>query len=718
MKPEVFINLAVSLPEILNFTSNEFSSISKTHEDIYLYGKNKFINFHDEVPRINNVGYTEKAKNECSRALSEETCFNYIQHVSRTSTGELLICGSNAADPKCDLGDTTFSGDHFVGHAPTSPIFISEISPGRYLAITERIYDSDMGIYSLRINGDKPSFVIDKSSDDIFSRDVEISQVVSGDGAAYIIGSEGDKSFATQVCLDDADMNKGATIWSSIARTNLLCCVEEDCFDRPLKTQRIKDPTTGEETLLILFQDYAGGSSAMCAFTVDRLSSFFAASSFNYFGVSSSLANCKIPHSSHSTLITAEKPLRETPFLLTEAENFDATILEGSIVLALMGMDLQSGFSTVTKVTIPSLFGAIEPVINPNYRLKLGVKALQLVIYNDDLIILTDTGLFRQPFDSCEEYTSCAVCISIGDASCGWSQESGKCTREGTMRNLTYPQELLPRCPKDPVLRKLSYTPDKDSIKVNTSRAGPFESYRLFTPDGTEMDKRVFSITSIPDIHMLILNILDTPDHGSYVIRYFIRGIVTYESYFEIMEVNQSTTISLLDTGGSPLPIILGVMIPFLMVIPICFVCFKKRIQAETKNRRQLQMSGFDRGRPAGQSQSGSECEIQVEKGSSALHEKLIPQSDKYRSRDLVSEPRSDKDNSEVFVSCSSQAESVNSFGDENGAMVLFPNGTIKKLDQLGIQKIGSDMADITYDFAENERFIQGTLRKSKNYMH
>jgi len=67
------------------------------------------------------------------------------------------------------------------------------------------------------------------------------------------------------------------------------------------------------------------------------------------------------------------------------------------------------------------------------------------------------------------------------------------------------------------------------------------------------------------------------------------------------------------------------------------------------------------------------------------------------------------RDNSEAFMSCSSRPESVQS-DERNAAMVIFPDGTIKKIAAEKVQKMSNHMADVTLDFAENERFIHGLL--------
>ena len=67
------------------------------------------------------------------------------------------------------------------------------------------------------------------------------------------------------------------------------------------------------------------------------------------------------------------------------------------------------------------------------------------------------------------------------------------------------------------------------------------------------------------------------------------------------------------------------------------------------------------------------------------------------------------RDNSEAFMSCSSRPESVQS-DERNAAMVIFPDGTIKKIAAEKVQKMSNHMADVTLDFAENERFIHGSF--------
>lgn len=58
-------------------------------------------------------------------------------------------------------------------------------------------------------------------------------------------------------------------------------------------------------------------------------------------------------------------------------------------------------------------------------------------------------------------------------------------------------------------------------------------------------------------------------------------------------------------------------------------------------------------------------------------------------------------------MSCSSRPESVQS-DERNAAMVIFPDGTIKKIAAEKVQKMSNHMADVTLDFAENEKFIHG----------
>ena len=74
------------------------------------------------------------------------------------------------------------------------------------------------------------------------------------------------------------------------------------------------------------------------------------------------------------------------------------------------------------------------------------------------------------------------------------------------------------------------------------------------------------------------------------------------------------------------------------------------------------------------------------------------------------------RDNSEAFMSCSSRPESVQS-DERNAAMVIFPDGTIKKIAAEKVQKMSNHMADVTLDFAENEKFIHGQffLQPAKN---
>ena len=46
--------------------------------------------------------------------------------------------------------------------------------------------------------------------------------------------------------------------------------------------------------------------------------------------------------------------------------------------------------------------------------------------------------------------------------------------------------------------------------------------------------------------------------------------------------------------------------------------------------------------------------------------------------------------------------------GKPTGSDVIFPDGTIKKIAAEKVQKMSNHMADVTLDFAENEKFIHG----------
>lgn len=306
-----------------------------------------------------------------------------------------------------------------------------------------------------------------------------------------------------------------------------------------------------------------------------------------------------------------------------------------------------NGQFSVSKLTV-KLQPENSPIVSPNFHVQLShglQKIHQLKVTQNSLILRGEEELLKMDFQSCEVYKTCGTCVAIGDVDCGWDASVGRCTPGGSSD--TCDIRLVPVQPKNDFLADTL-----ESIRINTSEIEIFDEFKVIRVDGEKVDPSLFPGQHHKDRSLLILNILDRPDAGEYIVEFSFRDFLVFQSSF-VIKSNDSgfkddkpdDSLPTQANAGSPLSIIIGVLIPFLIAIPICCCCLRRRMQREMAKNIELAKSSQQRLPPAGQSNSGSEFEIALLKksdsvASSAKEDKFIQSRDQI---DGQSENRSDR---------------------------------------------------------------------------
>ena len=325
----------------------------------------------------------------------------------------------------------------------------------------------------------------------------------------------------------------------------------------------------------------------------------------------------------------------------------------------------------------------------------------------------------------------------------------------------------------DEVVAVTHRTNDPVTIAVPTRNVPLFDKLRWRAPNAQliERNERQFFHSYEPQLKRAQLVIYPDGEKmdGIYTLEYVIRDIVTHVSTFNVQsERNQSSpeideardekdeqgddligSPTDPSTAGTSSLVIMVVVIALCVIAILLFVVILLRWNrakeesnspfATSQRYHKGQPRSNLRGQPSGESIHESRdfhelssrknelCEVNYD---SAFESRQSPNQHEIESNrirntgddeiqlvrdgDGQSESRSEKDNSDVFISCPSQPGSLSSVDQQccrsDNAVVILPSGAIKTVKAATLQRIRHEMHDPD---PESEKMLHGTLRKT-----
>ncbi|XP_063173068.1 semaphorin-7A-like [Candoia aspera] len=411
------------------------------------------------------VRVEEEAEKDCKRA-GKRDCDNFIRMIERIED-KTLVCGTNAGSPKCwILANTTLHknnqgqlvtivGDNIISASPSQNAVTIAIEDSLYSALSGnrssilRSYGRRKGIKtreSWLSNAEFAGAALfpqkDRRKDEIFFFYNEVNQSAGLDGEPY-------KAWLGRVCkVDQGERPTLADSWSTFLKARLVCGRPH----KPTQFHRLQNAFVSREAgqaEAVLYGVFSSpwGSSAVCSYSMNRISSDFETSKFK--DAAGSVPHprpgqCVAPDSSsylskmvafikdHPELETVVYPDEEQPLYVLEmndtythvvvdkvrdASNVSHDVLFLGTAKGKVHKVLQSKEQTVIIAEI-SPFKNEAPVVN-----------MILDATTGHLFVSTETEVTRLPLKDCNQYNeNCWKCILARDPYCGWDAAGKRCS--------------------------------------------------------------------------------------------------------------------------------------------------------------------------------------------------------------------------------------------------------------------------------------------------
>uniref|UniRef100_A0A6J0U1X4 Semaphorin-7A-like isoform X1 n=1 Tax=Pogona vitticeps TaxID=103695 RepID=A0A6J0U1X4_9SAUR len=421
----------------------------------------------------------EKAEKDCQRknASREVNCDNLIRVIEKWNK-KILVCGTNAGAPKCWflINTTTWEkknegqvitllGENIVPALDSQNAVAIAVEGSLYSALSgnkssiHRSYGTKKGIKTEDSWLGNAEFVgaaalaeKNPSLDEIFFFYNEVNQTAGLDEEPY-------RAQLGRVCKVDMGGKPILTdSWSTFLKARLVCGHPHE----PLRFHHLQDAfvfTKDGKDKAVLYGVFSStwGSSAVCSYSMDRISSIFKTSTFK--GATGSIpiprpGTCVSPDSyhvlprqtltfikDHPELDTVIYPDEEHPlYILRNNDTYTRVVVDRVRDASNESYDvlfLGTAKGKIHKVLRSKEQTVIIAEISP-FKEQEPISSMILDSSRGYLYVSTRAEVTRLPLFDCEQYSeNCWKCVLARDPYCGWDVEERKCSAVSQSKNST-----------------------------------------------------------------------------------------------------------------------------------------------------------------------------------------------------------------------------------------------------------------------------------------
>ncbi|XP_077776390.1 semaphorin-7A-like isoform X1 [Podarcis muralis] len=436
-------------------------------------GKLLLLTFTDSevTPKEVPLKADEKAEKDCkSKAREAWDCDNFIQVIEKLDN-KMMVCGTNAASPKCWflVNATTFQTDKQGRNITASGENISAASPSQnavVITVEDTLYSALSGEKSSiqRSYGKKKGLKTenswlppgaefvgaallaekDQSKDEIFFFYNEVNQSAGLDDEPY-------KAGLGRVCkVDQGGRPVMTDSWSTFLKARLVCGHPTE----PMRFHRLQDAFVSKkeggkgETVLYGVFSSAWGSSAVCSYSMNRISTVFKTSKFK--GVTGPIPVPRpgmcVPPDGHPPLpkstLTFIKDHPEIDSVIYPDEEHPLYILQNNDTYTQVVVDSVQDAAGISRdvLFLGTAKGKIHKVLRSKDQTVIVAELspfkkeapVSSMILDDDsghLYASTEFEVVRLQLADCDQYKeNCWKCILARDPYCGWDGEQKTCS--------------------------------------------------------------------------------------------------------------------------------------------------------------------------------------------------------------------------------------------------------------------------------------------------
>ncbi|XP_063002095.1 semaphorin-7A-like [Elgaria multicarinata webbii] len=412
----------------------------------------------------------EKAERDCQRKTGamKEDCDNFIRVIQRLDN-KIIVCGTNAATPKCwfvinatKLQEdrpgqkfTLLAGD-FVPSSPSQNAVAIAVEGDLYSALSgnkstiRRSYGNKKGIKtedSWLANAEFVGAALlpekDPSKDEIFFFYNDVNQTAGLDEEPF-------KARLGRVCkVDQGGRSMLMNSWSTFLKARLVCGHPNE----PMRFHHLRDAFVfrkrgkAEAVLYGVFSS-AWGSSAVCTYSMSRISSIFKTSKFKGFAGTVPVPRpgmCVAPDSAPpvpKTTLTIIKEYPEIDTVIYPDEEHPLYVLQNNDTYTRVVVDsVQDADNTLHDVLfLGTAKGKIHKVLRSKeqtviiaeispFEKEMPISSMILDATMGYLYVSTETEVTRLPLTDCDQYNeNCWKCLLARDPYCGWDVNKKSCS--------------------------------------------------------------------------------------------------------------------------------------------------------------------------------------------------------------------------------------------------------------------------------------------------
>ncbi|KAJ7307255.1 hypothetical protein JRQ81_009252 [Phrynocephalus forsythii] len=433
-----------------------------------------------EITRRNiTLNAEDKAVKDCKRKnpSREVNCDNLIRVIEKWDK-KALVCGTNAGVPKCwflintttweknkEGLNITLSGENIIPKSLSENVVTIAVEGNLYSALSgnkssiQRSYGNKKGIKTEDSWLDNAEFVgaavlteRNPNLDEIFFFYNEVNQTAGLDEEPY-------RAQLARVCKVDMG-GKPILVdsWSTFLKARLVCGHPHE----PLRFHHLRDAfvfTKDGKEKAILYGVFSStwGASAVCSYSMGRISSLFKTSNFK--GATSSIPNprpgtCVSPDSyhvlpkhtltfikDHPELDTVIYPDEEHPlYILRNNDTYTHVVVDRVRDASNESHDvlfLGTEKGKIHKVLRSKDQTVIIAEISP-FKEQESISSMILDAARGYLYVSTKAEVTRLPLSDCDQYSeNCWRCVLARDPYCGWEVDARRCSAVSQIKNST-----------------------------------------------------------------------------------------------------------------------------------------------------------------------------------------------------------------------------------------------------------------------------------------
>ncbi|XP_044305007.1 semaphorin-7A-like [Varanus komodoensis] len=412
----------------------------------------------------------EKAEKDCQKkpGAVQEDCDNFIRVIQRLDD-RIIVCGTNAGSPKCwflvnhtnlqedRLGRKfTLQAGSFIAPSPSQNTVAIAVEGNLYTALSgnksviQRSFGTKKGVKTEESWLGNAEFVgaaflpeKDSGNDEIFFFYNEVNQSAGLDEEPY-------KAQLGRVCkVDQGAKSFLVDTWSTFLKARLVCGHP----NQPMRFHHLRDAFVlrkegqNEAVLYGVFSSM-WGSSAVCAYSMNRISSIFKTSKFK--GVTSAIpvprpgtcvpldSNPALPKTTmtfikeHPEIDTVIYPDEERPLYVLQNNDTYTRVLVDSVQDAENVLHdvlfLGTAKGKIHKVLRSKEQTVIIAEISP-FQKEMPVSSMILDPTLGHLYVSTKSEVVRLLLTDCDQYNeNCWKCVLARDPYCGWDMDAKSCS--------------------------------------------------------------------------------------------------------------------------------------------------------------------------------------------------------------------------------------------------------------------------------------------------